>query len=142
MSAATQVRRMKTVHELEIVVFERSARTSSAACGLPCLVGGFVTSPDSLVARTPEPHRANGIDVRIHHEVTAMDIKASTVTVRDVVAGPETAVHYDELLICTGASGISPPWPGIDAKGVLRRARDGSVARRANRRRGGCGKTH
>jgi NADPH-dependent 2,4-dienoyl-CoA reductase/sulfur reductase-like enzyme len=28
-------------------------------------------------------------------------------------------VHYDELLIGTGASGISPSWPGIDAKGVL-----------------------
>ena len=35
MSAATQVRRMKTVDELEIVVFERSSRTSYAACGLP-----------------------------------------------------------------------------------------------------------
>jgi len=35
MSAATQVRRMKTVDELEIVVFERSSGTSYAACGLP-----------------------------------------------------------------------------------------------------------
>ena len=119
MSAAAQVRRMKTVDELEIVVFERSSRTSYAACGLPYLVGGFVTSPDSLVARTPEQHRAKGIDVRTRHEVTAIDVKASTVTVRDLDAGLESAVHYDELLLGTGASGISPPWPGIDAKGVL-----------------------
>jgi NAD(P)H-nitrite reductase large subunit len=28
-------------------------------------------------------------------------------------------VHHDELLIRTGASGISPNWPWIDAKGVL-----------------------
>jgi NADPH-dependent 2,4-dienoyl-CoA reductase/sulfur reductase-like enzyme len=54
MSAATQVRRMKTVDELEIIAFERSSRTSYAACGLPYLIGGFVTSPDSLIARTPE----------------------------------------------------------------------------------------
>jgi NADPH-dependent 2,4-dienoyl-CoA reductase/sulfur reductase-like enzyme len=119
MSAATQVRRMKTVEELEIVVFERSSRTSYAACGLPYLVGGFVTSPDSLVARSPEQHRARGIDVRIQHEVTAIDPKVSTVTVRDLDAGLESTVHYDELLIGTGASGIWPPWPGIDAKGVL-----------------------
>jgi NADPH-dependent 2,4-dienoyl-CoA reductase/sulfur reductase-like enzyme len=119
MSAATQVRRMKTVGELEIVVFERSSRTSYAACGLPYLVGGFVASPDSLIARTPEQHRAKGIDVRIHHEVTAIDVKASSVTVRDLDTGLESAVHYDELLIGTGASGISPSWPGIDAKGVL-----------------------
>jgi NADPH-dependent 2,4-dienoyl-CoA reductase/sulfur reductase-like enzyme len=119
MSAATQVRRMKTVGELEIVVLERSSRTSYAACGLPYLVGGFVASPDSLIARTPEQHRAKGIDVRIHHEVTAIDVKASSVTVRDLDTGLESAVHYDELLIGTGASGISPSWPGIDAKGVL-----------------------
>jgi NADPH-dependent 2,4-dienoyl-CoA reductase/sulfur reductase-like enzyme len=119
MSAATQVRRMKTVGELEIVVLERSSRTSYAACGLPYLVGGFVAWPDSLIARTPEQHRAKGIDVRIHHEVTAIDVKASSVTVRDLDTGLESAVHYDELLIGTGASGISPSWPGIDAKGVL-----------------------
>lgn len=119
MSAAAQARRMKTADELEITVFERTATTSYAACGLPYLVGGFVASPDRLVARTPEQHRANGIDVRIRHEVTAIDVGASRVTVRDLDAGADAAVHYDELLIATGASGISPPWPGIDAQGVL-----------------------
>ncbi len=79
LSAATQARRMITVAELEIVAFERSSRTSYAACGLPYLVGGFVKSPDSLIARSPE----------------------------------------HDLLISTGASGILPEWPGIDAKGVL-----------------------
>jgi NADPH-dependent 2,4-dienoyl-CoA reductase/sulfur reductase-like enzyme len=119
MSAATQVRRMKTVAEFEIVAFERSSRTSYAACGLPYLVGGLVDSPASLIARTPEQHRAKGIDVRTRHEVTAIDIRASHVTVRDIASGLESAVHYDELLISTGASGILPNWPGIGAKGVL-----------------------
>lgn len=119
MSAATQARRMKTVTELEIVAFERSSRTSYAACGLPYLVGGFVKSPDSLIARSPEQHRAKGIDVRTRHEVTAIDVSASTVTVRDLESGQESAVDYDDLLISTGASGILPKWPGIDAKGVL-----------------------
>jgi len=119
MSAASQARRMKRVEELEIVVFERSSRTSYAACGLPYLVGGFVKSPDSLIARTPEQHRARGIDVRTRHEVTAIDAVASSVTVRNLDAGPEATLRYDELLIGTGASGIAPRWPGIDAKGVL-----------------------
>jgi NADPH-dependent 2,4-dienoyl-CoA reductase/sulfur reductase-like enzyme len=119
MSAAAQARRMKTVAELEIVAFERSSRTSYAACGLPYLVGGFVKSPDSLIARSPEQHRAKGIDVRTRHEVTAIDVSASTVTVRDLESGQESAVRYDDLLISTGASGILPKLPGIDAKGVL-----------------------
>lgn len=87
MSAAAQVRRMKTAAEPDIVVFERSSIASWAACGLPYLVGGIVKSPASLVARTPEQHRAKGVDVRSRHEVTAIDIEARAVTVRDLDAG-------------------------------------------------------
>lgn len=119
MTAAAQARRMTSPDQLEIVAFERSSRTSYAACGLPYLVGGFVKSPDSLIARTPEQHRANGIDVRTRHEVTAIDVQAMTVTVRDLDAGLESVVHYDELLVATGASGIAPRWPGVDTTGVL-----------------------
>ena len=110
---------MMSTGELEIVAFERGPRTSYAACGLPYLVGRLVDTPELLIARTPEQHRANGIDVRIHHEVTAIDAKASTVTVRGLDTGREAVEPYDELLIGTGASGIAPPWPGIDADGVL-----------------------
>lgn len=110
---------MKSDDALEIVAFERGSRTSYAACGLPYLIEGLVEAPDDLVARTPEEHRDKGIDVRIRHEVTAIDTKACTVTVRDLDTGRESDTHYDELLIATGASGITPKWPGIDAEGVL-----------------------
>jgi NADPH-dependent 2,4-dienoyl-CoA reductase/sulfur reductase-like enzyme len=119
MTAAAQARRMASADALDIVAFERGPRTSYAACGLPYLVGGFVEAPDELVARTPEEHRANGIDVRIRHEVTAIDTQACTVSVRDLESDQESVTAYDELLIATGASGITPPWPNIDAEGVL-----------------------
>ena len=119
MSAAAQAWRMTSAGELEIVAFERGSRTSYAACGLPYLVEGLVDAPELLIARTPEQHQANGIDVRIHHEVTAIDANALTVTVRDLESGSDTVARYDELLIGTGAAGIAPSWPGIDAEGVL-----------------------
>jgi len=119
MSAAAQARRMASVDELEIVAFERGSRTSYSACGLPYLIGGLVETPDRLVARTPQEHRAKGIEVRIRHEVAAIDTHASKVKVHDLDHDRESVVHYDELLIATGASGIVPPWPGIDAEGVL-----------------------
>lgn len=119
MSAAAQARRMTSADTLEIVVFERGAHTSYAACGLPYLIEGLVESPQQLVARTPQEHRAKGIDVRMRHEATAIDTQACTVTVRDLDTGRESVTRYDELLIATGASGIAPPWPGIDAEGVL-----------------------
>ena len=119
MSAAAQARRMAKPAELEILAFERGRHTSYAACGLPYLVGGFVEDAERLVARSPEEHRARGVDVRIRHEVLAIDPKARTVTVRDLDAGSERTERYDELLIATGASGVMPPWPGAEAKGVL-----------------------
>ena len=73
MSAAAQARRMTAAGELEIVAFERGSRTSYAACGLPYLVGGLVDSPELLIARTPEQHRANGIDVRTRPEKVVGD---------------------------------------------------------------------
>jgi hypothetical protein len=44
------------------------------------------TAPELLIARTPEQHRANGIDVRIHHEVTAVDGRVTAVVVFLVVS--------------------------------------------------------
>jgi NADPH-dependent 2,4-dienoyl-CoA reductase/sulfur reductase-like enzyme len=119
MTAAAQARRMASADALEIVAFERGSRTSYAACGLPYLIGGLVETPAELVARTPQAHRANGIDVRVRHEVTAIDTQAATVTVLNLDSGRGSVTHYDDLLIATGASGITPPWPGIDAEGVL-----------------------
>ncbi len=119
MSAASQARRMSSSDTLQIVAFERSSRTSYAACGLPYLVGGLVQAPDRLVARTPDQHRANGIDVRIRHEAIAVNCAQQTVTVRNLDTGGDTVEPYDELVLATGASGIKPPWPGVDASGVL-----------------------
>ncbi len=119
MSAAAQAQRTAGAGALDIVVFERTGQTSYAACGLPYLVGGFVAAAERLVARTPAQHRANGIDVRTRHEVVAIDTHAARVTVRALDTGVQTSEPYDALLIATGASGIRPPWPGIDAVGVL-----------------------
>ncbi len=117
MSAAAQARRLRSADDLDIVAFERSTHTSYAACGLPYFVGGEVEELESLVARNPEAHRQNGIDVRTGHEVIAIDTDGRTVTVRS--AGTETVEGYDELLIATGGSPVRPPLPGIGAPGVF-----------------------
>jgi NADPH-dependent 2,4-dienoyl-CoA reductase/sulfur reductase-like enzyme len=128
MSAASQARRLTSAEALEIVAFERGSRTSYSACGLPYLVAGLVDSPDQLIARTPEQHRANGIDVRTRHDVIAVDCAAHTVTVHNLDTRLDAVEPYDELLISTGASGITPPWPGIDAQGVLQLRTFGDAA--------------
>ncbi|MFN7150355.1 MAG: FAD-dependent oxidoreductase [Microthrixaceae bacterium] len=118
MSAAAQARRMRDQGEFEIVVFERGDHTSYAACGLPYMISGEAAA-DGLVARTPEQFRSSGIDVRMRHEVTAVDTDARTVTVHDLSAGTTSTESYDHLLISTGAVPLRPPLPGIDAPGVF-----------------------
>ncbi|WP_367320255.1 FAD-dependent oxidoreductase [Streptomyces sp. HUAS ZL42] len=118
MSAASQARRLKGPDELEIVVYERGHFTSFSACGIPYWVGGDVTERDRLIARTPEEHRARGIDVRLRTEVTAIDVERRGVSARDVDSGDESWTSYDKLVIATGARPVRPDMPGADAPGV------------------------
>ncbi|MFE3325429.1 FAD-dependent oxidoreductase [Streptomyces sp. NPDC059176] len=118
MSAASQARRLKDPRALEIVAFERSPFASYSACGIPYWVGGDVAERDSLIARTPEEHRERGIDLRMRHEVTEIDVAAQRVRSRDLVAGTETWTGFDKLVIATGARPVRPRLPGIDAPGV------------------------
>ncbi|MFI8104910.1 FAD-dependent oxidoreductase [Streptomyces sp. NPDC086023] len=118
MSAASQARRLRGVDNLEIVAFERSPFTSYSACGIPYWIGGAVSGRDELVARTPEEHRARGIDLRTRTEVTELDLAGRRVRARDLETGEESWTGWDKLVLATGARPLRPPLPGIDAPGV------------------------
>ncbi|MGW7725777.1 FAD-dependent oxidoreductase [Streptomyces canus] len=118
MSAASQARRLKGPDELEIVAFERGHFTSYSACGIPYWVGGDVTEPEQLIARTPEEHRARDIDLRMRTEVMEIDVDRQRVRARDLESGAESWTSYDKLVIATGARPIRPDMPGVDAPGV------------------------
>ena len=118
MSAAAQARRRRSTTDLEIAVFERGRYTSYSACGIPYWIGDSVGPMDVLVARSPEEHRANGLDVHMRTEVTAIDVSARTVEVRDLDTGVGSTVAWDHLLIATGSTPLRPDIPGIHADGV------------------------
>jgi NADPH-dependent 2,4-dienoyl-CoA reductase/sulfur reductase-like enzyme len=118
MSAASQARRLRGPGELEIVAFERGHFTSYSACGIPYWVGGDVPDRDRLIARTPEEHRARGIDLRLCTEVTEIDVAGQRVRARDVDSGAESWTSYDKLVIATGARPVRPDLPGVNAPGV------------------------
>ncbi|TRO63116.1 FAD-dependent oxidoreductase [Streptomyces sp. IB201691-2A2] len=118
MSAASQARRLKGPDELEIVAFERGHFSSYSACGIPYWVGGDVTDRDQLIARSPEEHRARGIDLRMRTEVTELDVAGGRVRSRDLESGAEAWTSYDKLVLATGAHPMRPALPGIDAPGV------------------------
>ena len=117
MSAASQVKRLRG-DDLEVVALERGHHTSYSACGIPYWVGGEVDSVDRLVSRTAEQHRANGIDLRMRSEATALDMDRREVEVRDHDGGSTYRLGFDHLVLATGARPRRPDVPGADADGI------------------------
>jgi NADPH-dependent 2,4-dienoyl-CoA reductase/sulfur reductase-like enzyme len=64
--------------------------------------------------RPPEFYRDNGIDLRVETEVTAIDPRGRTVSLRD-----RKSLPFDKLLLATGAEPIRLDIPGANAPHVF-----------------------
>ena len=117
MAAAATAKR-RAGDDLDVVVVERTGWVSYSACGIPYWVAGDVDGPDGLVARWPDQHRANGIDVRLHTEAVAVDMAAREVVVRTTGSDATERLGFDQLVLATGAEPRRPGVPGADADGV------------------------
>src|SRR4029079_14705397 len=117
MSAASQAKRLRG-DGLEVVALERGRHASYSACGIPYWVGGVVDDESTLVARTPEEHRANGIDLRMRHEATGLDLHPRELEVRDHGTSTTYRLGFDQVVTATGARPRRPDIPGVTAPGV------------------------
>jgi len=59
------------------------------------------------------------VDLRLRHEVVAIDRAARTVRVVNLISGETFTETYDKLLLATGSSPLRPALPGIDDADVL-----------------------
>ncbi|MCI6522505.1 MAG: FAD-dependent oxidoreductase [Parabacteroides sp.] len=116
-TAAARIRRL--TEDAEIILFEKGKYISYANCGLPYYIGGVIEERDRLFVQTPQAFgRHFQIDVRVEHEVTAIDTAQQRVTVR-TADGREYNETYDKLLLSPGASPVVPPLAGIDGEGIF-----------------------
>ena len=117
-TAAARIRRLD--EHAEIVVFEKSGYVSYANCGLPYYIGGEIEDKRELTLQTPESFYARfRVDMRVHHEVIAVDVKAKTVKVRNLASGKVYSESYDKLILSTGARPIKPNFEGIDNERIF-----------------------
>ncbi|GAB2851680.1 FAD-dependent oxidoreductase [Microbacterium insulae] len=115
MSTAARARRLD--ESAEIIVLERGPVVSFANCGLPYHVSGEIPAEADLLLHDPASLRASlDLDVRVGHEVIAVDTAARTVTARAMDA--VVTLPYDALVLAPGASAVTPPIPGLDSPRV------------------------
>ena len=111
-TAAARIRRLD--EKAEIKVFERTGYISYANCGLPYYIGDVITDPAQLTLQTPESFLTRfRIDMKVHHEVTAIHPDSKTVSVRNLETGDEFTEAYDKLILAPGAKPAQPKLPGI-----------------------------
>jgi len=123
MSAATRLRRLDETRD--ILVLERGRYVSFANCGLPYHVGGVIADRGSLLLQTPESLTARfALDVRVRHEVTAIDTSARTVSVVDLESGESSVETFDTLVLAGGSSTTPGPTTGILPTHTLRTVDD------------------
>ena len=112
-TAAARIRRLD--ERAEIVVFERSGFISYANCGLPYYIGDVITDAEELTLQTPESFYSRfRVDMRVHHEVTAIHPEKKTVSVKNLKTGEKFEESYDKLILSPGAKPTKPRFHGTD----------------------------
>jgi NADPH-dependent 2,4-dienoyl-CoA reductase/sulfur reductase-like enzyme len=107
LSAAARARRIDP--SLEIVVLEKGSDISYGACGLPYYLEGRVPRAEQLVVYTSEYFRKErNIAVRTNTRVVSISHPR-----REAVLENGERVHYDRLVIATGARPRIPDIAGV-----------------------------
>ncbi|MBQ7937762.1 MAG: FAD-dependent oxidoreductase [Oscillospiraceae bacterium] len=117
-TAAARIRRLD--EKAEITVFERSGYISYANCGLPYYVGDVITDKNELTLQSPGGFKRRfNVDVKIHHEVTAINKERKTVSVKNLESGETFEESYDKLILATGAKPFVPDIPGAYSEKIF-----------------------
>ena len=117
-TAAARIRRLDET--AEITVYERSGYISYANCGLPYYIGDVITDPEELTLQTPESFFSRfRINMKVHHEVTAIHPDQKTISVKNLGTGEEFEESYDKLILSPGAKPTQPRIPGVGMEKVF-----------------------
>ena len=114
------IKSIKSHHlEAEIDVYEKNDNVSFLSCGIALSVQGEVKNNDDLFYSSPEILSDLGANIHMKHEVTHVDTKNKTITVKDLTTDAVSTVAYDKLVATTGSWPVVPPIPGIEDERIV-----------------------
>lgn len=108
---AAKSRRMDS--ETDILLFTKSKRISYSACGLPYYVKGVINDINKLVVRTPEDFENKNVKIFLNHECTKIIPENKQVLINNKL------IHYDELVLATGAMPFCPKIKNLNLDNVF-----------------------
>lgn len=121
--AACRFKRLEP--QSSVTMIDRDAIVSYGGCGIPYYISGDVsdlkelrTTSFKLVRDESFFSDCKDVCVRTRTEAVSIDRAARTVLTRNLDTGAEEAVHYDQLVLATGASPRRLNIPGEDLPGV------------------------
>lgn len=104
--------------DTQVTVYEKNDTVSFLSCGIALWVGDHVSDPEKMFYSSPEALTGLGANMKMKHEVTAIDPETKAVTVTDLTTNEVTTDSYDKLVVTTGSAPIIPPIEGIDNRNV------------------------
>lgn len=116
--AGTAARLRRNDEHAEIILFEKDGYISYANCGMPYYIGGEIEDREALLLQTPERFWERfRVEVRIGHEVVAINAGAKSITVQN--QDKQYMETYDKLVLSPGTAPIIPSISGIDKGNVF-----------------------
>jgi NADH oxidase (H2O2-forming) len=114
-SAAAAAR--KANRQVEIIMITREKYPTYSRCGLPYVLGREISTFENLILFPKDYYKSMRIDIRLETEVTELDAKNKTATLKDYHNKVEK-IQYDSVVLATGASSFIPPMKGSNLKGI------------------------
>lgn len=110
----------------EITLITNEKYAGYSRCGLPFVLGGHIKSFEDLIVFPPSYFKMMKINLKTEANATNINPNSKTVEVQ-YKNGQREELHYDSLIIATGAKPVVPPIKGREKNGVfvLRTIEDG-----------------
>ena len=116
--AAAKARRLLPPED-EVVVYTDDTRVSYSSCGLPYYIAGNFEDYRMLLVRSPEEFEAQGVKINLQCKVLKILPETKQILVHDIKNGKAELVHYDKLIIATGARPIIPHIKNVDLPNIF-----------------------